>query len=41
MRAALGGVRRVAVELASTGTYTALAELALSEDLNRLLEQHR
>jgi 2-methylisocitrate lyase-like PEP mutase family enzyme len=41
MRAALGGVRRVAVEPAGTGTYTALAELALSEDLNRLLEQHR
>lgn len=42
MRAALGGVRRVAVELAATGTYTALVELALTEDVNRLLtEKHR
>lgn len=42
MRAALGGVRRVAVELAGTGTYSALVELALTEDVNRLLtEKHR
>ncbi|MBI4420069.1 MAG: isocitrate lyase/phosphoenolpyruvate mutase family protein, partial [Gemmatimonadetes bacterium] len=37
MRAALGAVRRVAVELGGAGTYTAIADLALTDDINRLL----
>jgi 2-methylisocitrate lyase-like PEP mutase family enzyme len=39
MRAALGVVRRVAAELRGPGTYTAMGEVALSDDLNRLLER--
>jgi 2-methylisocitrate lyase-like PEP mutase family enzyme len=39
MRAALGVVRRVAAELRGPGTYTAISEVALSDDLNRLLER--
>lgn len=37
MRAALGAARRVAAELRESGTYTALNDLALTEDLNRLM----
>lgn len=37
MRAALGAVRRVATELGGPGTYSALADLALTDDLNRVL----
>ena len=37
MRAALGAVRRVATELGGPGTYTALTDLALTDDMNRLL----
>ncbi|MBI1968106.1 MAG: isocitrate lyase/phosphoenolpyruvate mutase family protein [Gemmatimonadetes bacterium] len=37
MRTALGAVRRVAVELGGPGTYTAIADLALTDDLNHLL----
>jgi 2-methylisocitrate lyase-like PEP mutase family enzyme len=41
MRAALGAVRRVAEELRGAGTFTALADLALTDDLNRLLSESR
>jgi 2-methylisocitrate lyase-like PEP mutase family enzyme len=41
MRAALGAVRRVAEELRDAGTFTALADLALSDDINRLLSGSR
>jgi hypothetical protein len=41
MRAALGAVRRVAEELRGAGTFTALADLALTDDLNRLLNESR
>ncbi|MGH7568835.1 MAG: isocitrate lyase/PEP mutase family protein [Gemmatimonadales bacterium] len=37
MRAALGAVRRVAAELGGPGTYTAIAESAVTDDINRLL----
>jgi 2-methylisocitrate lyase-like PEP mutase family enzyme len=37
MRAALGAVRRVATELGGAGTYAALTDLALTDDMNRLL----
>ena len=36
MRAALGAARRVATELGGPGTYTALTDLALTDDMNRL-----
>jgi 2-methylisocitrate lyase-like PEP mutase family enzyme len=41
MRAALGAVRRVAKELAGPGTYTALADFAFTDDVNRLLSGSR
>jgi len=37
MRAALGAVRRVVEELKTAGTYAALDDLAVKDDLNRLL----
>lgn len=37
MRATLGALRRVAQELKDAGTYTALDDLAVKDDLNRLL----
>ena len=37
MRAALGVVRRVATELCGLGTYAAIAETSLMDDINRLL----
>jgi len=37
MRAALGAVRRVATELGGAGTYAAMSDVALTDDINRLL----
>src|SRR5262249_61931856 len=41
MRAALGAVRQVAMEMSGPGTFTALASLAVTDDLNRLLGGQR
>ena len=41
MRAALGAVRQVALELCGPGTYTALANLAWMDDINRLVDRSR
>jgi 2-methylisocitrate lyase-like PEP mutase family enzyme len=41
MRVALGAVRRVATELGDAGTYTAMADVALTDDINRLLRENR
>lgn len=37
MRAALGAIRRVATELGGAGTYAAMSDVALTDDINRLL----
>ncbi len=41
MRAALGAVRRVATELGGAGTYTAMTDIALTDDVNRLVTENR
>lgn len=41
MRASLGAVRQVALELGGPGTYTALTSLAWMDDINRLVDSSR
>ena len=41
MRAALGAVRRVATELGGAGTYAALADIGLTDDINALVSGDR